>query len=67
MMLDLLPQEVELNDPLKEYLLFIHILRKVLMERSDRPFDPNFFKQTETDQDMLDPLYARECLLEIIA
>ncbi|MBN1478800.1 gamma-glutamyltransferase [candidate division KSB1 bacterium] len=66
MMLDLLPQQVEMNDPLKEYLLFIHILRKTFLERSDRPFDPNFFRQTEDEQDMLDPLYARESLLDIL-
>ncbi len=66
MMLDLLPQEVEMNDPLKEFLLFIHILRKTFLERSDRPFDANFFAQTEHKQDMLDPLYARESLLTIL-
>lgn len=66
MMLDLLPQQVEMDDPLTEYLLFIHILRKVLLERSDRPYDSNFFRQTEEEQDMLDPLYARESLLEIL-
>lgn len=66
MMLDLVPQEVEMNDPLKEYLLFIHILRKVFLDRSDRPFDPNFFSQTRNEESMLDSLYARECLLDIL-
>ena len=67
MMLDLVPNNVEMDDPLKEYLLFIHILRKTLLERSDRPYDPNFFPQSQHEEDMLDPLYARECLLDILA
>jgi gamma-glutamyltranspeptidase/glutathione hydrolase len=67
MMLDLVPNTLKMNDPLKEYLLFIHILRKTLLERSDRPYDPNFFQQTQHEEDMLDPLYARECLLEILS
>lgn len=66
MMLDLLPQKVEMNDPIKKYVLFVNILRKAFLERSDRPFDANFFAQTEDEQDMLDPLYARECLLNIL-
>lgn len=66
MMLDLIPEDVVMSDPLKEDLLFIRVLRKAFFERSDRPFNANFFSQTEDSQDMLDSVYARECLVEIL-
>lgn len=66
MMLDLIPQKVKISDSATQNLLFINILRKAFLERSDRPFDPNFFPQTMDESMMLDPLYARECLTEIL-
>lgn len=65
-MLDLLPQEKIIQDDNTRYLLYIHILRKALIERYDRPFDPNFFPQIAKDANMLDPIYARNCLEEIL-
>ncbi|MBN1997854.1 gamma-glutamyltransferase [candidate division KSB1 bacterium] len=66
LMLDLIPQNLKFSDPLNSLLLFIHVLRKALLERSDRPYDPNFFPQIADETLMLDPLYARECLEEIL-
>jgi gamma-glutamyltranspeptidase/glutathione hydrolase len=65
-MLDMIPPEQRIEDHATRYLLFIQILRKTLLERSDRPFDPNFFPQIAADADMLDPVYARDCLAEIL-
>ena len=66
MMIDMIPPEQRIQDQATRYLLFIQILRKTLLERSDRPFDPNFFPQIAADADMLDPVYARDCLAEIL-
>lgn len=65
-MTDLIPPDQQIEDQATRYLLFIRILRKALLERSDRPFDPNFFPQIAADADMLDPVYSRECLAEIL-
>ena len=65
-MTDMIPPDQRIEDEATRYLLFIRILRKALLERSDRPFDPNFFTQMAADADMLDPGYSRECLAEIL-
>ena len=65
-MLDLMPKDEIIQDDATRYLLYISILRKALIERFDRPFDPNFFPQMAEDADMLDPIYARNCLEEIL-
>ncbi|MEA3224347.1 MAG: gamma-glutamyltransferase [Planctomycetota bacterium] len=65
-MTDMIPLDQRIEDEATRYLLFIRILRKALLERSDRPFDPNFFPQIADDADMLDPMYSRECLAEIL-
>ena len=66
MMTDMIPLDQHIEDEATRYLLFIRILRKALLERSDRPFDPNFFPQIAADADMLDPGYCRECLAAIL-
>ncbi|UCD51223.1 MAG: gamma-glutamyltransferase [Phycisphaerales bacterium] len=66
MMIDMIPLDRRIEDEATRYLLFVRILRKALLERSDRPFDPNFFPQIAGDADMLDPAYSRECLAEIL-
>jgi gamma-glutamyltranspeptidase/glutathione hydrolase len=66
LMTDMIPLDQRIEDEATRYLLFIRILRKALLERSDRPFDPNFFTQIASDTDMLDPVYSRECLAEIL-
>ncbi len=65
-MIDMIPREKQIDDQATRYLLFVRLLRKTLLERSDRPFDPNFFPQISGDADMLDPAYCRECLAEIL-
>jgi gamma-glutamyltranspeptidase/glutathione hydrolase len=66
LMTDMIPLDQRIEDEATRYLLFIRILRKALLERSDRPFDSNFFTQIASDTDMLDPVYSRECLAEIL-
>jgi gamma-glutamyltranspeptidase/glutathione hydrolase len=45
-------------------LLLVEIFRKALLERADRPFDPNFYPQV-TEKDMLSKKYARQCVIDI--
>ncbi len=66
MMLDWVPKEILYKDDVTRYYLFAQLMRKSLLERSDRPFDPNFFPQIADNADMLDPLFARECVMDII-
>jgi gamma-glutamyltranspeptidase/glutathione hydrolase len=44
--------------------LLVEIFRKTLLERSDRPFNPNFYPQV-ADRDILNRRYVRQCILEI--
>lgn len=66
MMLDLLPREHPYEDSATRNLLLIHIIRRAFLERSDRPYDPNFFAQIADEADALDITYAREVLNEIL-
>jgi len=45
--------------------LLVEIFRQALLERSDRPFDPNYYPQV-SDENMLNRGYARQCINEII-
>ena len=65
-MLDEIPQGMLSSDEMKRYLIFIHIIRRALVERSDRPYEPEFFPQMVEDSHMLDPSYARRCLDDIL-
>lgn len=66
MMLDLIPPELYISDDATRHFLLIKILRKALLERSDRPYDPNFFAQVADDTSMLDQSFSRECLNTIL-
>ncbi len=66
LMLDLIPDTLELKDPSVRTHIFIQILRKAFLERSDRPYDANFFHQIADEADMLDSLFAGECLTDIL-
>jgi gamma-glutamyltranspeptidase/glutathione hydrolase len=44
--------------------LLVEIFRNTLLERSDRPFDPNYYPQV-AEQDMLKRTYVRRCIREI--
>jgi len=45
-------------------LLLVEIFRSTLLERADRPFDPNYYPQV-AEQDMLKRTYVRKCIHKI--
>lgn len=53
------------KDEFNRALLLVGIFRKTLLERSDRPFDPNYYPQV-AEQDILKRRYTRQCIHEII-
>jgi len=53
------------NDKIRRAQLLAEIFRKALLERSDRPFDPNFYPQVE-EKDMLNTKYAYQCIKKIV-
>jgi gamma-glutamyltranspeptidase/glutathione hydrolase len=52
------------KDECNRALLLVEIFRKALLERSDRPFDPNYYPQV-AEEDMLRRTYIRQCIHEI--
>jgi gamma-glutamyltranspeptidase/glutathione hydrolase len=52
------------RDEKNRALLLVEIFRKALLERSDRPFDPNFYPQV-TEKEMLSRTYAHQSIAEI--
>ena len=52
------------SDEMKRALLLVGIFRKALLERSDRPFDPNFYPQV-AEKEMLSKEYIHQCITEI--
>ena len=66
MMLDKLPKDLSITDDATRNFLLINILRKALLERSDRPYDPNFFAQIADETSMLDQEFAKQCLNDIL-
>lgn len=67
LMLDQLPSEVfrKRDYQNKKIHLLAEILRKAFLERSDRPFDPNFYSQLVI-KDMLRSKYARQSIRQIL-
>jgi gamma-glutamyltranspeptidase/glutathione hydrolase len=67
LMLDHLPLEIfrEMDYENKKIHLLVEVLRKAFLERSDRPFDPNFYPQL-VRKDMLRTKYARQSIREIL-
>lgn len=58
---------MEMADPFKESHLLAEIMRKAFLERSDRPFDPNFYPQLELEErDMMRSKYARKAVKKIL-
>lgn len=53
------------KDKVRRAHLLAEIFRKALLERSDRPFEPNFYPQV-TEKDMLNNDYARQSIKKII-
>jgi gamma-glutamyltranspeptidase/glutathione hydrolase len=65
MMLNLIRPRHLNEDEIKRALLLVEVLRKALLERSDRPFDANFYPQLP-EKNMLDPAYVRASIREIM-
>jgi len=52
------------RDEFDRALFLVEIFRNSLLERSDRPFDPNYYPQV-AEQDMLKRSYVRKCIHKI--
>lgn len=52
------------KDEINRGLLLVEIFRKALLDRSDRPFDPNYYPQV-AERDTLNTRYVRKSILEI--
>jgi gamma-glutamyltranspeptidase/glutathione hydrolase len=67
LMLNQLPSDVfhEADKNNKKMHVLAEVFRKAFLERSDRPFDPNFYPQLVT-KDMLRRKYARKSIREIL-
>ncbi|MGD9200143.1 MAG: gamma-glutamyltransferase family protein [Chitinispirillia bacterium] len=48
----------------RQMLILAEIFRKAFLERSDRPFDPNFYPQV-ADKEMLSSRHAQQCIKAI--
>jgi gamma-glutamyltranspeptidase/glutathione hydrolase len=69
LMLNQLPPDTfeDMQSGYKRMHLLTEVLRKTFLERSDRPFDPNFYPQMEIEEkDMLRRKYARHSIKEIL-
>lgn len=53
------------RDEFSRALLLVEIFRKALLERSDRPFDPNYYPQV-AEEDILKRTYIGNCIKRII-
>jgi len=65
MMVDAIPAELLAGDDVKRIHLLASIFRKALRERSDRPFDPEFYPQV-SEKEMLNRKFAQHCIREIV-
>lgn len=67
LMLNHLPPDTfhDIESQPRKMQLLAEVLRKALLERSDRPFDPNFYPQL-VQKDMLRRKYARQSIREIL-
>lgn len=69
LMLDQLPGDtfVDMENDFKKTHLLVEIFRKAFLERSDRPFDANFYPQlVAVEKDMLRRKFARKALRIIL-
>ncbi|MBD3321147.1 MAG: gamma-glutamyltransferase [Chitinivibrionales bacterium] len=64
MMTDAIPAKLLKDTDRRRLHILAEIFRRTLLERSDRPYDPNFYAQHH-EKDMLDREYARECIAGI--
>lgn len=66
-MLDFIPKDFKIKDENTLYHIVINIIRKAFLERSDRPYDPNYFAQISDNAKMLDDEFAHQSIHEIIS
>ena len=69
LMLDHLPNDTfqGMETEHKKIRLLAEVLRKAFLERSDRPFNPNFYPQVvKEEKDMLRRKYAKRCIRAIL-
>ncbi|MBD3346332.1 MAG: gamma-glutamyltransferase [Chitinivibrionales bacterium] len=65
LMIDAIPAKLLRDKDRRRLHIFAEVFRKTLLERADRPFDPNFYPQHH-EKDMLDRSYSRESITELI-
>lgn len=65
MMIDAIGPDLFKRDKNRRAHLLAEVFRKALLDRSDRPFNPNFYPQV-SDKEMLDRNYARSCITKIV-
>jgi gamma-glutamyltranspeptidase/glutathione hydrolase len=65
MMIDAIPARLLRSDQNRRAHLLAEVFRMAFLERSDRPFDPNFYPQI-SDKEMLNRKYARRRIAEIV-
>jgi gamma-glutamyltranspeptidase/glutathione hydrolase len=65
LMINSIPPKTLQNDLNSQSYLLAKIFRRAFLERTDRPFDPEFYSQVE-EKDMLSKYYARKCISEIL-
>ncbi len=63
MMSTIRPQDLHKDDT-NRALFLVEVFRKALLERSDRPFDPNFYPQVE-EKNMLNRRFVLRCVHDI--
>lgn len=67
MMLELFSKFTAVEDENLRNLLFLKIIRKALLERRERPFDPHFYPQVEEESAMTDKHFIRKLVNGIIS
>ena len=65
LMLDAIRPKLLASDECRRAHLLARVFRKALLERADRPLDPNFYPQA-SDKDMLDRKFAHKSIKRIV-
>lgn len=64
-MLNRLPVKRFHKDPQRKAHLLVEIFRQALLERSDRPFDSNFYPQISATEKLISSKFAVQCIRKI--
>jgi gamma-glutamyltranspeptidase/glutathione hydrolase len=65
LMIDTIPPKLFARNEFRRIHLLAGVFRNALLERADRPFDPNFYPQV-SEKDMLNRKFAHDCIREIV-